>query len=169
MGPGQRTVVEEVQRDGQRFLRTTAELDLTFRRNQAVLSLRQEQGDETTPDGKVLAVFMRQSSGPKLLLQLAGNLEPDGRMHVLIDKGRIERRLRWSDEVLGLSQREQLFAKRKPAPGDRFQIAVYDPTVNTVVTLQVQVRDPEEVSVVGRNQRLLRVDLVPEKIEVPVP
>jgi hypothetical protein len=158
---------EVIDRDGERRLRTTSDLDLTFRRNQASVQLRMEQGDETTAEGKVLAVFMRQFTGRGLHLQLAGALEPDGRMHVLIDNGRIDRRLRWPEDVLGLQARELFFTKRKAAPGDRFLWAAYDPTVNTVVNLQVQVHDREEVNVAGQRQRLLRVDIVPEKIEVP--
>jgi hypothetical protein len=158
---------EAIDRDGERRLRTVSDLDLTFRRNQASVQLRMEQGDETTPEGKVLAVLMRQYTGRGLHLQLAGALESDGRMHVLIDNGRIDRRLRWPEDVLGLQAREQFFTKRKTAPGDRLVWTAYDPIVNTVVNLQVQVRDKEEVSVAGQRQRLLRVDIVPEKIEVP--
>src|SRR5437764_345123 len=57
------TTVRALDDGGGKRLRTTAALDLNFRRNQALLRLRMEQGSEETPEGKVVGVFMRQFHG----------------------------------------------------------------------------------------------------------
>lgn len=124
-----------------------------------------EQGTDETADGKVVAVSMRQGQGSRQLV-LAGKLE-DGKMHVEIDGGRIDRRLRWSDDVAGLYRREHLFQVRKSKPDDRFEVAAYDPEVNAVVNLRVSVKEFETVDVLGMRTKLLPADLVPDKLEGP--
>jgi hypothetical protein len=160
------TTVRPIDADGAKRLRTTAELELTFKRQGAVVKLRQEQGTEETPDGKVLAVSLRQGQdkGPQLVL--SGALE-DERMHIKIDNGRIDRRLAWNDNVVGLYRREHLFQDRKPKPDDHFSFVRYEPTLNTLVTVQVVVREQEEVSVAEGKKSLLRIEMTPDKIEVP--
>ena len=147
------------------LLRTATDLELALRRGNAIVRCRMAQGTDETNKGRVLAVSMRQEQGQNQLV-LAGKLE-EGRMHVLIDGGRIDRRLRWSDDVAGLYRREHLFQERKPKPGDRLALAVYDPEVNAIVNLRILVKDAEEVNVLGTRKKLLRVDLVPEKLEGP--
>ncbi len=122
------TTTRAVEGGPGKLLRTTADLELNLRRGKAMIQLRMEQGTEETPDGKVVAVSMRQEQGQQQLA-LTGKLE-DGKMHVLIDGGRIDRRLRWTDDVAGLYRREHLFQQRKPKSGDRFELSVFDPEVN---------------------------------------
>jgi transglutaminase-like putative cysteine protease len=157
------TTVQALEGDGPKRLRTTADLNLTFRRQRAAVRLRVETGTEETADGKVVGVFMRQGQGDRTLT-LTGALE-DGRMHVRIDGGRIDRRLRWGDEVVGMYRLEHLFEKRRPKPGDRFSFPRYEPTLNAVVTVRAAVSGPEEVPTPAGRQKLLRVDLVPDKVE----
>ncbi len=152
--------------EGGKRLLTTTELELSFRRQGALVRARQEQGSEETADGKVLRVFMRQHHGTNQQLVLNGVVE-DGKLHVLVDGGRIERRLRWSEDVVGLYRRMHDFEQRKPRPGDRFSFRTYEPTVNTVITIRAEVREPEVVALLGQKKKLLRVDLTPERIEVP--
>lgn len=154
--------------DGER-LRASAELELTFKRNNALLRLRRVQGTEETADGKVVGVFMRQGQEGGRQLVLAGSLE-DGRMHVRIDNGRSDRRLPWSDDVIGLYRLEHQFQERKPKPDQRWTLKRYDPTYNTVVTLNVAVKEREEIKGFARNDKplkLLRVEMTPEPLEAP--
>lgn len=157
------TVVEVGDRHNRR---ATADLSLSFRRHKAILSLRMEQGSEETADGKVVGVFMRQYHGGKTMLNLTGTLE-DGRMHVLIDGGRIERRLPWKEEALGLYAQEHYFQKMKPKEGTQLTFHRFEPTLNTLVTVRVHVKEREEVALPGGKKLLLRVELTPDKIEVP--
>jgi transglutaminase-like putative cysteine protease len=157
------TTVEELP--GKR-LRTTAALDLSFRNRGAGVRLRMDQGTDETADGKVERVFMRQYHGPDLRLSLTGTVE-DGKLHVLVNPTKIERWLRWSDEVLGLHARLHYFAEHPAKPGDRLTWLVYEPTVNTTVTVNVAVKEAEAVSVLGKKRSLRRVELTPERLEVP--
>ena len=149
-------------------LRITVALDLTFKRHNATVQLRMERGDEETADGAVVAVFMRQYQEQEKKLDLAGALE-DGRMHVQIDGGRIDRRLRWGDDVVGVYRLEHFFQDHKPKPGDHFSFPVYQPTLNAVVPTQVLVKDAEDVPLGGgrggATPPLLRVEIRPDKIE----
>jgi transglutaminase-like putative cysteine protease len=160
------TTVRALEDGGSKRLRTTAELELNLKRHQALLRLRMENGTEETPEGKVGGVFMRQFHDKGQQLVLTGTLEED-RMHVRIDNGRIDRKLRWGEDIVGLYRRDRLFQEKKPKPGDRFSYLTYDPTVNAVVTIQVAVKEEEEVDLLGKRQRLLRVELTPDKLVVP--
>jgi transglutaminase-like putative cysteine protease len=159
------TTVRALEHDGKKRLRATAELDLSFLRQKTPTRVRMEYGTEETPEGKVVGVFMRQFHERDLRLDLAGTLEGD-RMHVLIDNGRIERRLRWNPEVVGLHRRQHLFEEKKPKPGDSFSFPYYEPTLNCVVTVRVTVKEREEVRLDAK-RALLRVELKPDKVEVP--
>jgi hypothetical protein len=134
------TTVHRVEADGEKRLRAAAELELTFKRYNTLLRLRREHGTEETPEGKVTSVFMRQGQEGGRQLVLDGVVE-EGRLHVRIDNGRIDRRLRWSDEVVGMYGLEHVFQKRRPKPGDRFTLLRYDPTYNNVLTIHVAAKD----------------------------
>jgi hypothetical protein len=152
------TTVHRIAAEDGKRLRATAELDLMLKRHNTPLRLRRLWGAEETMGGKVVGVFMRQGQEGGRQLVLAGRLE-DGRMHVRIDEGRIERWLRWGDDVVGLYRLEHLFQERKPKPGESWTLKRYDPTYNAVVTLRVAVKQREE--------KLLRVELTPEPLEAP--
>lgn len=169
------TTLHEVERAGRKVLRTTLELNLTVKRFQALVNLRMESGTEENADGKVTGVFMRQFFDQGKQLVLEGTVAGD-QLHVQVDGGRIERKLRWNDEVLGLQRQERFYQERKAKPGDRFTYQSFEPTLNTVITIRATVKDPEEVDVlqVGKDgrvtrgrQRLLRVESMPDRIEVP--
>lgn len=162
------TTVRKVETDGEKRLRAAAELDLTFKRYNTLLRLRREVGTEETTEGKVTSVFMRQGQEGGRRLVLSGVVE-DGRLHVRIDNGRIERRLRWSDEVVGLYRLEHLFQKREPKAGDRFSLLRYDPTYNNVLTVHVAVKEREDVSTASGKgpAKWLRVEMTAEALEAP--
>src|SRR6185295_17046553 len=62
------TTVHLVEIDGIKRYRTRTELDLTFKRYNSPVRLRLEQSTDETPDGKVVAVAMKQGQekGPQL-------------------------------------------------------------------------------------------------------
>jgi transglutaminase-like putative cysteine protease len=157
------TFVRPVDDQAGKRLRATADLDLTFQRYRSTVRLRMEHGTEETPEGKVVGVFMRQHQERGQQLVLIGTLE-DGRMHVRVDNGRIDRKIAWTDDVVGLARRDRFLAEKKPKPGDRFSFPAYEPIVNRVVTVRVAVKE-EEFVFQGKRQRLMRVELTPEKLE----
>jgi transglutaminase-like putative cysteine protease len=160
------TTVRETEDGAGKRLRAAADMDLTFRRYNSLVRVRREEGTEETAEGRVLAVFLRQGQegGPQLVLR--GAVE-ESRLHVLVDGGRIERRLPWSADVVGWYGREHLFAKRRPEPGQTFSFLRYEPTFNTVVTTRARVGAPEEVALPGGPRKLLRVDMTVDRLEVP--
>lgn len=145
-------------------LRTTAVLDLAFRRFGSPVKVRMDSGTVETPDGKILAVFMRQVHAGGKQLILVGVVKGN-KLNVKIDNGRINRELDWPTDVLGTRAQETYFTTRKPKPGDKFTFKRYDPIYNTVVTVRVVIKQKESAD--GTKKKLLRVELKPDKIEVP--
>jgi hypothetical protein len=161
------TVVRETEKDGKKHYRTTLEMDLTIKRYNAEARLRMENGTEETEDGKVTAVFMRQFLANKQTLELNGAVE-DGQLHLTIDKGNVDKKIGWNDDVIGLYSQERLFQIKKAKPGDQFKYLTFEPTLSTVVTVQASVKEEEEVELLGgKKKRLLRVEATPDKVEVP--
>jgi hypothetical protein len=160
------TVVQEIQGGTDKRLRATAMLDLTLRRHGSIVRLRTEQGTEETAEGRVVAVFLRQGQEGSRQLDLRGELE-EGQMHVIVDGGRLERRLGWPAGVVGWHSREHLFQKRRPASGSSFEFLRYEPVFNAVTTVRVQVRGREEVALPGGTKSLLRVEMTPDRLEAP--
>jgi hypothetical protein len=103
-----------------------------------------------------------QDGGRQLILD--GKLE-EGRMHVQIDGGRIDRRLGWGDDVVGFAGRQRLFRDRKPKPGDQFTYPTYEPTFNAVVLVRATVKEPESIQVAGVARKLLPIRLTPDKLD----
>jgi transglutaminase-like putative cysteine protease len=157
------TTSERHTPDGKQ-VRTTATLDLTLRRFGSAVRLRREAGSVEAEDGKVLAVFLRQGQVGGKQLTLAGTVADDVLL-VKIDGGRLERRVRWPEGVLGLRAEDRQFARRKPRPGDRFPYRRYEPTYNAVLTVRVAVKDREAIDLEGTRKNLLRVELTPDRLE----
>jgi transglutaminase-like putative cysteine protease len=160
------TTVRAGEVDGKKRWHTTTDLDLGLRRGNALVRVRMEQGTEETEEGRVVAVFMRQHHAGGRQLVLNGTVE-EGRLHVLVDSGRIERRIWWSEDVLGLRRQVRLFAERKPQAGARFAYLAYEPTVNAVVTRRVEVGVPEPVVTATGRRSLVRVEIRPDRLSVP--
>jgi hypothetical protein len=161
-----RTTVEEVEGKAGKVLRTTMKMDLAIKRGaNSEVRLRAETGTEETPEGKVTAVSMRlpQDRGD---LVLEGTVTEDG-LRVKVDGGRIDKVIRWNDDVLGLYRQERLVKDRKLKPGDKFSYQSYEPTLNTVITVRGKVGEEEEVETPAGKKKLLRVEAVPDKVEVP--
>ena len=128
------------------------------------MKLRLEQGTEETPDGKVVGVFMKQEPGNGQKLLLTGTVEGE-RLHVLIDNGRLERTVRWTDQAVGLYKSLHLFEQKKLQPDDTFTFPRYEPIVNCVVNMRVHIKDQEEVDASRQKADAVRVELTPDKLE----
>jgi transglutaminase-like putative cysteine protease len=156
------TVRETAGADGRR-LRASTELDLSFRRYNAAARVRMEQATEETPEGRVLGVSMRQLQPGGRELVLTGTVD-GGALHLVVDGGRVDRRVRWGGDVVGLAGRDRLLRERRPASGDRFSFLAFEPTVASVVTVRAAVKGREDGPVGGRRHSLLRVELTPDKV-----
>jgi transglutaminase-like putative cysteine protease len=160
------TTVRELDRDGEKFVRTTMELDLTIARYKTTARLRMELGDDETSDGKVQAYVMRLFTDNNQQVLLTSVVEGN-RLHIKSADGRQDTTIPWNDQVVGLNAQERIFQDHKVKPGDRFTFLNYDPTVTSVITMHVTVKDDEEVEILGKKKKLLRADVVPDKLRGP--
>jgi transglutaminase-like putative cysteine protease len=156
------TTAREVGASGR--YRVDTELDLTLRAYGTPVRIRRDYGDEETSDGRIATLYMRQLQDGGRQLNLTGTVEA-GRLHVVVDGGRIERRLAWSEDVLGLAAQERLLTERRPKAGESFSFRRYEPTFNTVVNVKVVVKGLEPVGKDGK--KLLRVEFQPERLNIP--
>lgn len=161
-----RTTTSLVERNGQKLLRTTQELHLTVKRFSDTIQLRAWTGTEETEEGKIVGVFMRQQLGQNKQLNIVGSVVGN-ELRLTLDGKHALKPAPWDDRVIGLYRQQRLFKDKKVKPGDRFSYLSFEPTVNLVVQTHVAVKDHEEVTTPGgkEKQRLLRVEVSPEKIE----
>jgi hypothetical protein len=157
-------IVQELERDGQKFFSTTLTMDLTVRRFEQTANLRQETGNIETPEGKVVGVSMKQFLARQQTMVLTGIVKGDQLQVKVAGKTPLEKAIRWNDKVIGLYAQEKQFAQRKLKPGDSFTYMSYEPAINSVITVNVTAKAEEEVEVLQTKKRLLRVEGVPEKI-----
>jgi hypothetical protein len=149
-----------------KLLRTTATLDLSLKRYGSLVRLRREEGTVETREGKVVALSLKQGAAGGKQLVIQGMLV-DNDMHIKIDAGRLERKLKWHDDVHGLARQQEMFVARKPKPGDKFEMLRYEPTYNVVLRVGVHVKAREVVDVLGVRRSLLRVELTPDRLAAP--
>ncbi len=158
------TLVEEVERDGKKILRTNLTLNLTLKRMGDTVQIHSETGTEETMDGKVTAVSMKQALGKEQMLALTGAVEGK-QLHVKIKgKANLDRAIPWNSEVVGLSRELDLFKEKKSKPGDSFSYLHFEPTINSVVAVKAVVKEPEEIVIDKVKRKLLRAEAKPDKI-----
>ncbi len=166
------TTTREIERDGQKFLACNQAMRIGVKREGQVVTLRIDNGDEETPDGKVVGVSMTQYAGAGKLAQ-TGRVE-DGQLILRTSAGGEVRKTPWDGSVIGLVRQEHIFQEKKVKPGDHFSYASYEPTLQVVATMQVTVKEPEEVDVLEAHgtkaervkKKLVRVEVVPDKVKV---
>jgi transglutaminase-like putative cysteine protease len=162
--------VVEIERNGKKLLRSTLQMELSATRFGSPIKLRMEIGNDETPDGKVTGIVIRHFLGKQQQLLVTGAVE--GPELVVTFKGGMnkEKRIPWNNDVVGLYGQDRLFQNVKP--GDDFSFISFEPTINSTARTQVHVKDYEMVEVLtpGKGtkskKRLLRVEAVPDKIEI---
>jgi len=174
----QRTTVEERQRDGQKIFHTTRLMHITLKRYEGVITQRLALSTDETSEGKVVGVSMTQYLDKDKKIVQSGRVEGD-KLIVRTPSDPDGRAVPWDKEnVLGYYAQERLFQQRKVKPGDRFHFRDYQLPLLTAVPQQVVVKEPEEkelltakkegdeLKAVSVRKRLLRVEVVPEKVTV---
>lgn len=159
------TTVREVEKDGRRVLRTTLVLDLTLKRFQDTIRMHVESGTEESPDGKVVGVFLRQSLGKEQVLVLNGTVEGEQIRIKIEGKTPVDRKFPWNDNAIGLYRELSLFKTKAVKPGDSFSYLHFEPMIQSVVKVSVSVKDFEEVEIDKVKKKLLRTEVIPDKIE----
>jgi HPt (histidine-containing phosphotransfer) domain-containing protein len=172
----QHTVVQQIERDGQKLFRTTKTQTLVLKRYNAIVTHRMAASCEETADGKVVGESITQFldrgeitqsgrvEGNQLIVRTPS--DPDGRA------------VPWNEKVLGLYRQDRFFQDRKVKPGDRFHFLDYQLPFLSVVTMDVAVKDREETSILTiKKERetakaewvkkaLRRVEITPGKVRV---
>jgi transglutaminase-like putative cysteine protease len=160
------TVARRVETDNAPIIRTTVELDLTVKRFNDTARLRMITGTDETPDGKVTGVSMRQFLG-KSQENIVTGIVDGTRLRVKAGGAReFDKEISWNEHVVGLYRQERMYAERQVKPGDEFRYLSYEPTVTSVVSTRVFVKDYEDVEfpMTPTRRRLLRAEVVTDKI-----
>lgn len=162
------TTQHEIKRGDQTVHRFSQKMHLTIRRFGQTARTEAIIGDETTPDGKIVGVFMSQDLGQNQRLELSGKVE--GKILKVRVKGAdgndFEREIRWPDGVISLLAEQNLPRDRKLKPGERITYRQFQPIVNNVIQVDLTVGDYEQVVLNGVARKCLRVESKPEKIIV---
>jgi transglutaminase-like putative cysteine protease len=173
----QRTTVEERQRDGQKIFHTTRDMRLTLKRYGSVITQRFALSTDETTEGKVVATSMTIDLDKDRKLEQSGRVE-NGKLIVRTPSDPDGKAAPWKDGIVGYYAQERLFQERKVKEGDRFRFLDYQLALPGVVTHQVVVKEPEdkellsvkrdgqEVKAVSVRKRLLRVEIIPDKVTV---
>jgi transglutaminase-like putative cysteine protease len=150
--------------DQGRLLRARTELRLTVKRFNDTIQLQMDNGDDETPTGKVTGLYMRQYLGKDKQLVLTGKIEGK-QLFVTADGTKALPPVAWNDAAIGLYRQHRLFQERQVKPGDRFTYASFELPINRLIRTQIEVKDFEEVDLLGGSKkRLLRVEVRPEQI-----
>ncbi len=159
------TAVVEVTFNGKKYYTTTVALHLTVKRFTETIQLRMDTGTTETAQGKVLGTHMRQYLGKGKMLEITGKVMGN-ELQLTLDKTKPLKTAPWDDQVVGLYRQQTLFKDKKIKAGDKFSYRSFEPSINLVVTMQVEVKDYEEIDVFGgRKKRLLRVQAKPGKVQ----
>lgn len=159
------TTVHEYEKDGAKFRRTTVELNLTLKRFMDTIQQKMQTGTIETTDGKVTGVFMKQVLGQNQSLVLTGDVVGKELDVKVRGNSQLDRKIPWNDEVIGLYREHHIFKEKKAKPGDKFSYLHFEPMINSIVTIQVEVKDHEEIMVGPTKRKLLRVEATPDKIQ----
>jgi transglutaminase-like putative cysteine protease len=158
-----RTYVEEFEQRGGKLYRTTLSLKLKVKRFNDVIDLGMDVGTTETAEGKILGTFMRHYLGKNKMLEIIGTVA--GKELQLVADGKPIKSAPWSDDALGLYKQQTLLKQQNAKPGDKFDYRAFEPSVNLVVRHYVEVKDYEEVDVLGMKRKLVRVQTRPEKVQ----
>lgn len=160
------TIVREKDDGKQKLYTTISTLELLLKRYKDTIRTSMETGTVETADGKVTKVAMKQFLAKQQVLEMRGVVQGQ-QLHVQVLQGamKVDKKIPWDDNVLGLYKEQQIFKDRKAKPGDKFSYPHFEPVINSVVTVNVEVKDYEELTINGKKGKYLLVIAKPAKIE----
>lgn len=159
-------VTREVERNGQKVLRTQSEFELQVGRESGNIRINQKSGTEETLEGKVTGVFMRQMQSQNQELVVTGDVQ-GGELITRHDHGDgkvMTKKSPWNEAAIGLYGQERIFAKRAVKPGDQFDYLSFEPAIISFLSMHAKVKAPETVKTLSGPANLLRVELSSDKI-----
>jgi hypothetical protein len=171
------THVAEVKTAASTRIRTTRKMELYVKRYGSVIPVRIEQTSDETAAGKVLALSLTQALAKDKKLTFTAEVQGD-KLVLRSSADDSVRKLPWDGTALGLYAQELFFQKKKVKPGDKLHFVSYELLLPGPITVRSIVKDVEATDqLVGKTEgkllkivrepaRLLRVDTLPDKIEV---
>ncbi len=155
------TVFRELTMGERKVIEASTEMDLKLVRNRQTIRQNFSVGNHETPEGRVLTTVMRQELAKDHRILIQGRVDGN-QLAVRVEFGTNppeERMVPWDKEALGLYAQERLFRDKKPKPNTTFAFKRYEPVFNSVLKSTVEVKDFEEVSLLGgKKARLLRTE-----------
>jgi len=157
--------VHEHETNGIKFLRAARKLSLTLKRFGDIAKVEAITGTDEMPDGKVLGVFMRQVLGKDVNLTVRGVVSGN-QLHVTAEgKMQFDKTIPWDPAVLGSLGELNQVGKIKPEPGRQFSYIIYEPIINSLVSVQATAQAYEEVTVDGKKFYLLKMIAQPQAVQ----
>src|SRR5580700_10631274 len=130
------TTVVEIKRGGETILRTTEELNLG--------QVRDEHGDEETPDGRLVSVFRNiPVAGGQITIR--GQVS-DGILQLQFDNPNrplIKQSVQLPENLVTILGEQSLLRKRQLKPGERVSYRQFDPEFNTVIRVDAEAKGYE--------------------------
>jgi transglutaminase-like putative cysteine protease len=169
------TIAREIDKDGHKLIRTTAEMRLTAKRFSDTIEMSADSGTIETESGKVVGVFMRQFIGKTQKTLIEGTVVDKvvegvvmGKELRLVANGKPLEPAPWNDQVVGLFKQQSIYQEQKLKPGDRFTYFTFEPTINIVLTIQVKALGYRQVELKGttKKEKMLLIETIPNKLEL---
>jgi hypothetical protein len=150
--------------DGQKLIRTTKELRFVVGRADQRAELKADVSTDEDAAGKVHAMLARTWLGKDKVQTRTFKIDGS---RITVDVGAGEQQYRWDPNNLGLAGEQTLLRDRKAKPGDTFTYRYYEMTVTHPVTVHVEVKKEEVVTMPGGGKRrLLKVVARPEPLDL---
>lgn len=154
------TRVTPLEEQSKKYLRVEVTTNLSFKRLNDNVTMRQRFGTIETPEGEVLRLDTRTNSGGSEI-RTFGDLDNDGNL-VLTMEGSGQKKtekVAWNKEIRGPYAVEQSLARKLIKPGEERSLKSYVPDLNKVITIRLMARSVEPVELGGGVKRdLLKVD-----------
>lgn len=157
-----------VEADGKKMLRTTKELRFTVGRADAKAEMKADVSSDEDADGKVHAIKAKLWLGKDRVQTLDCTVIEGAKVRITADgEFKYEREFKWDATCIGLAKEQTILGDRKAKPGDKFSYRYFEPQVTNYVTIRVEVKDKESVTLPGGAKRdLLKAIATPDALKL---
>lgn len=154
------TKVTPLEEKGKKYFRVEVTTNLSFKRLNDTVTMRQRFGTIETIEGEVLRLDTRTNSGGGEIRTFGDVLE-SGELQLTMEGNGQTRSttVPWGKDVRGPYVVEQSLARKKIAEGETRDLKSYVPDLNKIITIKLTARKSEPVELGGGASRdLLKVD-----------
>jgi hypothetical protein len=154
--------------DGKKLLRTTKELRFVVGRADAKAEMKADVSSDEDADGKVHAIKAKLWLGKDRVQILNCSVIEGPKISITADgEFKYQREFRWDPACIGLAREQTILGEKKAKPGDKFSYRYFEPQVTNYVTIRVEVKDKESVTLPGGAKReLLKAIATPDALKL---